>query len=279
MKIQFMKMNGAGNDFVMIDNRRGRIRLGSAGVRMLCHRRRGIGADGVILIETAPGLDFRMRYFNKDGGEAEMCGNGARCAALYAVALGLGEPSGANIHLRFIAAPGLFEADVDGDQVTIAMTDATRLQKMISLPVAQGEEMVHFIDSGVPHAVMVERDVDALSDREIVTRGRAVRGHSQFAPEGANANFVSSHGKSRILIRTYERGVEAETLACGTGAVASAVVLAHLGIAESPVTLLTRGGDELTVSFSMVASGAREVRLQGPSAFNFEGSTELSTEE
>jgi diaminopimelate epimerase len=245
----------------------------------LCDRRRGVGADGVILLEPSEDADFRMRYYNSDGGEAEMCGNGARCTALYAVTLGIGAEDDRGVHMRFMAGPGPLEARVEGDRVAISMTDASAFEKMISLPVAPGEEIVHFINTGVPHAVVVEKSVNALHDPDVVERGRAIRMHPRFAPDGANADFVSISKEGTVAIRTYERGVEAETLACGTGAVAAAVVLSHLESADSPVELLTRGGDRLRVSFVRVPGGAREVVLEGPAAFNFEGSVGAPIEE
>ncbi|MDH3217459.1 MAG: diaminopimelate epimerase, partial [Candidatus Krumholzibacteria bacterium] len=256
MVIQFEKMNGAGNDFIMIDNQQGTIRLVPEWIRKLCDRRRGIGADGLILIEPENGADFRMRYYNSDGGEAEMCGNGARCAALFAKKLGLGRQDDDRVSLRFAAQPGLFDAKVESNRVSIRMTDATLFEQSVSLPVAGGTEIVHVINTGVPHAVVVESDVDSMSDREIVERGRLIRSHTRFAPQGANANFVSLRNDCTVTIRTYERGVEGETLACGTGAVAGALVAAHLHALHSPVSLITRGGEELKVSFTLEPNGA-----------------------
>jgi diaminopimelate epimerase len=279
MRIHFAKMNGAGNDFIMIDNRKETVRVTDRWIQELCDRRRGVGADGVILLEPGEDVDFRMRYYNSDGGEADMCGNGARCTALYAVTLGIGVEKDRGVHLRFIAAPGPMEAQVEGDRVAISMTDASAFEKMISLQVAHGEEIVHFINTGVPHAVVVEKSVSALSDREVVERGRAIRMHPRFAPDGANADFVSISKEGTVAIRTYERGVEAETLACGTGAVAAAVVLSHVESAKSPVELLTHGDDRLTVSFVRAPEGAREVVLEGPAEFNFEGSVGAPIEE
>ncbi|MEE9269265.1 MAG: diaminopimelate epimerase [Candidatus Krumholzibacteria bacterium] len=276
MDISFVKMHGAGNDFVVMDNRGGAIRLDAARIRAMCDRRRGVGADGVILIEGAEEADFRMRYYNSDGGEAEMCGNGARCAAFHAVRLGLGEGRGETVHVRFVTGPGLIEGHVEGCQVAISMTDATSFKKGVCLPVAEGEEIVHFIDTGVPHAVVVEKDVWALDDRAVAGRGRAIRMHSAFEPDGANVDFVTTLDDGRVAVRTYERGVEAETEACGTGAVAAAVVLAKLGKARSPVTLVTRGGETLSVSLEEAAWGASGVVLTGPTAVSFQGTMRLS---
>ena len=277
MKMAFRKMNGAGNDFIMVDNRTVEISPGPEVIRRLCDRKRGIGADGVILIEDGNDVDFRMRYYNANGGEAEMCGNGARCAAIYAASLGLGRPDGDALHLRFVAAPGPMEARITGRRVALAMTDATDYQESICLQVAEDEEIVHFINTGVPHAVAIESDVGNLDDEAVSSRGRAIRAHSRFSPAGVNASFISLRADGGVDIRTYERGVEAETLACGTGAVAAAIVLHHLGRAESPVTLITHGGETLVVSFTGGPSGARNVILEGPAADNFDGSIDLAT--
>jgi diaminopimelate epimerase len=279
MVVRFKKMNGAGNDFVVIDNRERPIRPSEKTIRELCDRKRGIGADGVILIEAEPQADFRMRYFNSDGGEAEMCGNGARCAALFASDIGLGTRDGETVQLRFFARPGPMTAVVHGDRAAIAMTDATRLESLISLPCAGGPEVVHFINTGVPHAVSVEKDWESLSDEQVLKRGREIRFHQRFSPGGANANFVRVREGGLVAIRTYERGVEAETLACGTGAVAAAVVLFHLGLVESPVRVITRGDELLRVSFTSTVTGATDVVLEGPAAFNFDGAIDLSRKE
>ena len=282
MKIPFVKMNGAGNDFVMIDNREGALELRAAAIRAICERKRGIGADGVILIEPAagaPDADFRMRYYNADGGEAEMCGNGARCAARYASELGLGEGANGQRRLHFMTEPGLVGAEVAPTSVAIEMTEAHGLEKSVNLDVAQSTEIVHFINTGVPHAVAVVDNAADMSIEEVRQRGRAIRQHARFAPEGANANFVSLNDEGVVVIRTYERGVEDETLACGTGSVAAAVVMAQLGHATSPVTLRTQGQDLLQVSFNLTESGATDVVLAGPADQNFSGVVDIDTED
>jgi len=271
MRISFTKMNGAGNDFVMIRDADRSIRASREWIRRVCDRKRGIGADGVILVRPEDGADFRMVYFNRDGGEAEMCGNGARCASLFAASLGLGRRTGDEIALSFVARPGKMEARVRGGRAAVSMTDARGLERAVSIDVPRGKEIVHLVDSGVPHAIVVEDDWDALGDAQVEARGRAIRCHEKFGPAGVNADFVRVRADGRVAIRTYERGVESETLACGTGAVASAVVLAHLGLVGARADLLTRGGDVLTVSFTKTADGAKDVVLEGPAAVNFEG--------
>ncbi len=279
MTIDFTKMNGAGNDFVMIDNRSSVVDFPAVGIAAMCERKRGIGADGVIAIESVDEFDFRMRYYNADGGEAEMCGNGARCAAWFAVSLGIGTPSESGTRVTFRSQAGAMAATVRGGRVAVAMTDATSLKKRVSVPVADHDEIVHLIDTGVPHAVRLEPDWHGLTDEQVVTRGRRIRLHEMFAPAGVNANFVTVGDDGLVKIRTYERGVEAETLACGTGSVAAAIVLSHLGIVQSPVRLVTHGGDELNVSFAPTAGGAENVILEGPAAVNFTGTFNLLDKE
>lgn len=279
MVIRFRKMNGAGNDFVVVDNRDLSVKRTPATIRALCDRRRGVGADGVILIEAQPNADYRMRYFNSDGGEAEMCGNGARCAALFASDLGLGRREDDAIHLRFLAEPGPMTAVVRSGRVAISMTDATGFRRDLALGDALGRGAVHYVHTGVPHAVCVVKDWASLNGEEVLTIGRKIRFHPAFSPGGANANFVRVRVDGRVDIRTYERGVEAETLACGTGSVAAAVVLSHLGLVESPVGLVTRGEELLRVSFTRAAAGATDVVLEGPAAYNFDGVMELSEKE
>ena len=271
MRISFTKMNGAGNDFVMIHDANRSIPASGEWIRRVCDRRRGVGADGVIFIRPEDGVDFRMVYYNSDGGEAEMCGNGARCASVFAASLGFGRREGEDVTLSFVAQVGRMRARVRGSQAAISMTDARGLERTVSLDGPAGRETVHLVNSGVPHAVVVEENWDALGDAQVQKRGRAIRYHEKFAPAGVNADFVRVNSDGRVAIRTYERGVEAETLACGTGAVASAVVLAHLGLAASPVALVTRGGDVLRVSFQKTVDGARDVVLDGPAAVNFDG--------
>jgi diaminopimelate epimerase len=275
MRISFTKMNGAGNDFVMIRDADRSVHASGDWIRRLCDRKRGVGADGVILVRPEDGVDFRMVYFNSDGGEAEMCGNGARCAALFAASLGLGRRTGDEVALSFVAGPGKLEARVRGGRAAVSMTDARAFERAVPIDVPGGKEIVHLLNSGVPHAIVVEDDWDGLRDAQVEARGRAIRYHEKFAPAGVNADFVRVQADGRVAIRTYERGVEAETLACGTGAVASAVVLGHLGLVGGVVDLVTRGGDVLTVSFTKTADGAKDVVLAGPAAVNFEGWVDL----
>lgn len=275
MKIDFVKMNGASNDFVMIDNMRGVIRLSAEQIARVCDRRRGVGADGLIMIEPAEGFDFFMRYYNADGSPAEMCGNGARCSARFAAETGLGQRDGAATHLRFRTGSGPIDARIEGGRGSMAMMDAREMQLQVPVHVAPEGTDVHFMTVGTRHAVVTVRDAGALTAAEVAEWGRTLRHDPAFAPAGANINFASIADDGRVVLRTYEKGVEAETYACGTGSIASAVLFAHQGRISSPVRILQRSGDELVASFELSPTGAKHVRLEGPAAVNFSGTVDV----
>ena len=265
---RFTKMNGAGNDFILIDNRMGDVRLDRSQIAQLCDRHRGIGADGILLLEK-PGnrADFRMRYFNADGGEAEMCGNGARCFARFA-----NKVAAAKEKISFETQAGLISAELKGDSVTLGMTEPTDLRLHLELGIAGENKTVHFINSGVPHVVI---PVVNIEDVDVRHEGAAVRYHKIFSPSGTNVNFMEKRGAKKIAIRTYERGVEDETLACGAGIVASALIFGATEGCHGPITVLPRGGDELQVGFETVAGRFCNVTLTGPAQFVFEGTIEI----
>ena len=266
--VRFTKMNGAGNDFVMIDNRAGDVRLDSAQIARICDRHRGIGADGILLLEKARnGSDFRMRYFNSDGGEAEMCGNGARCFARFAnkVAVAPGK-------ISFETPAGVIGAELHHELVTLHLSEPTDLRLNVALRVGDASKTVHFINSGVPHVVVPVTQID---DVDVRRDGAAIRHHEMFSPKGANVNFIEKRGSKNIAIRTYERGVENETLACGTGVVASALIFAATETADGPIGVIVRSGSELTVGFKRAGENFRDVTLTGPAEFVFEGTIEL----
>src|SRR5215472_5583422 len=225
--LRFTKMNGAGNDFVLIDNRAGAFQLNATQIARLCDRHRGIGADGVLRLENASNhADFRMRYFNADGGEAEMCGNGARCFARFASKL-----AGARQNISFETQAGVISAELKRDLVTLLMTEPTDLRLNAKVPVVDETKTVHFINSGVPHVVI---PVPKIDDIDVRREGAAIRYHKMFSPKGANVNFVEKQAPNKIAIRTYERGVEDETLACGTGIVASALIFGATEDCDGP---------------------------------------------
>ena len=264
--VRFWKLEGAGNDFLGLDGRAGGFKLKRQQIADLCDRRRGVGADGVLVVEKPKrrGADFRMRYYNSDGGEAEMCGNGARCFALLARAV-----SGrkGNV-LRIQTQAGLVTLQIRGQEVQVSMTEPTKLRLGKKVVVAGRKVVVDFLNTGVPHAVLFVRSVRSI---DVAKQGRAIRYHSAFAPSGTNVNFVEIGRGNRIHVRTYERGVEGETLACGTGVVAASILSNLRRGLRSPILVTTRGGDHLRVGFSMVNGQAREVTLQGPARIVYTG--------
>jgi diaminopimelate epimerase len=264
--VRFWKLEGAGNDFLGLDGRAGGFKLKRQQIADLCDRRRGVGADGVLVVEKPKvrGADFRMRYYNSDGGEAEMCGNGARCFALLARAV-----SGrkGNV-LRIQTQAGLVTLQIRGQEVQVSMTEPTKLRLGKKVVVAGRKVVVDFLNSGVPHAVLFVRSVRSI---DVAKQGRAIRYHSAFAPSGTNVNFVEIGRGNRIHVRTYERGVEGETLACGTGVVAASILSNLRRGLRSPILVTTRGGDHLRVGFSIENGHARKVTLQGPARIVYTG--------
>jgi len=261
-------MNGAGNDFVMIDNRAGDLQLAAGQISKICDRHRGVGADGVLVLERPTnGATFRMRYYNADGGEAEMCGNGARCFARYASRV-----AGPVRSLSFETPAGVIGADLHGELVCLQMSEPKDLRLGIKIPLDDRTLDGHFVNSGVPHVVIPVEDLEGVDVRGV---GSAVRHHKLFAPKGANANFLKRRGPRQISIRTYERGVENETLACGTGVVASALVFAATEGVDGPIGVIVRGGNELKVGFDKTGEDFKNVTLTGPADFVFEGTIEL----
>ena len=262
--LNFTKMNGAGNDFVLIDNRDGRIHLDARDVAHLCDRHSGIGADGVLVVEPARDKsDFRMRYYNSDGGEAEMCGNGARCFARFVNRL-----AGPRDGVRIETLAGDITARFIGDRVEIGMSEPHSLRLKQTVEALETKFTVHSVNTGVPHAVIL---VDDLENTDVARIGEAVRHHPHFAPKGTNVNFIHALDARSLAVRTYERGVEAETLACGTGVVASALIFHELTAAPAPVSVRVRGGDSLEVRFDKSSGGYRDVKLSGPADFVFDG--------
>ncbi len=270
MTLHFTKMNGAGNDFVMLDNRSLSLALTKDQIEKLCERHRGIGADGLLCVEPATdGGDFKMRYYNADGGEAEMCGNGARCFGRFVNRLHDDKLQ----QVKFETLAGMISAEFEGDQVRINMSAPHNLKLAQNLPVAGTELNVHSINTGVPHAVVF---VDDLENVPVVEWGAGLRYHDAFKPKGTNANFAKVIAPGSIAIRTYERGVEGETLACGTGMVACALIHHEITGAPSPVSVLVKGGDTLKVGFEEPnKSEYTNVTLFGPADFVFSGSVSL----
>lgn len=271
-KIPFMKLSGAGNDFVIINNLNQVIDSADSEfmnfVTKICQRRMSVGADGVLLIEPTENVDFRMRYFNADGGEVETCGNGARCISKFAYLNGI-----VSEQMQFLTNAGIYEAEIVDDNVKVRMSDPTDIRINVPLRLEDGVHNVGFANSGVPHVVFF---VDDLETTDVFDLGQQTRYHNDFKPAGTNANFICIHSQELIEIRTYERGVENETLACGTGSIASAIVSATLGKVKSPVSVKTASGVVLKIHFDLENDEAKNVYLEGDARVIFAG--ELTSE-
>ncbi|MBL9139671.1 MAG: diaminopimelate epimerase [Verrucomicrobiales bacterium] len=270
MVIEFVKMTGAGNDFILADNRSGHLQLHPDQVARLCHRQFGIGADGLILlVPSASGrADWAWQFWNSDGSDAEMCGNGARCFARFIQRVtGWSQPS-----LTFESAAGVISATFDGDRVTVGLTPPRDFRLGATVATQAGPVEVSSVNTGVPHAVVFVPDADQAMVQE---RGRELRFHPHFGPRGTNVNFVQILGPGRIRVRTYERGVEGETLACGTGVSASALVSSLIHGFPSPIEVRVQGGDLLRVEFEVHEGRPSHVRLNGPATFVFDGRMEV----
>jgi len=258
--ISFTKMSGSGNDFILIDNRRASVPAGKAPelAKTLCRRKVSVGADGLILIERDGEVDFSWRFFNADGSVAEMCGNGARCAARFAHLLGI---CGSRLAFRTLA--GIIHAEVFDRRVKIQLTAPRDLCLEQPLDLDGRRVTIHAVNTGVPHAVLLLDGMRELERHDVVGQGRKIRFHSHFAPAGTNVNFITVVGPRSLAVRTYERGVEDETLACGTGATASALVAAAKGLVEPPVRVSTRGEEILTIHFHVGSPLPEKVYLEG----------------
>jgi diaminopimelate epimerase len=270
MLLDFVKMNGAGNDFVLFDNRSRATELSVEQIVKICDRHRGVGADGVIgLIPCDSGkADWAWQFWNSDGSLAEMCGNGARCFARYIQRMA-GHPNATT----FETVAGVISAEFHGELVSVNLTSPVNERLNIKVPLqSAGETVVHSINTGVPHAVIYLPDADKAM---LSTMGPEVRRHAEFGPRGTNVNFVQVLGSNSIRVRTFERGVEGETLACGTGVTAAALISARVHGFTSPVKVRVQGGDDLEVSFKGAGNGFSDVRLCGPADFCFYGRIEV----
>ncbi len=269
MFLGFTKMNGAGNDFVLIDNRKNKIQLTAEQIVLLCDRHRGVGADGVILLTRCQSrkADWAWQFYNSDGSTGEMCGNGARCFARF-----VQQETRTRGDFTFETEAGIITAQFDGERVTVDLTTPTNMRLNERLQLSVGPQNLHFINTGVPHVVLFVLDADKAMVQQL---GPEIRRHPHFAPKGTNVNFVQVLGPNRIRVRTFERGVEGETLACGTGVTASALISSRVYNFTSPVTVQVQGGDLLQVGFAQNNGEFSNVRLTGPADFVFEGEIEL----
>jgi len=269
----FYKISAAGNDFVMIDNRKKVITKNIPQLaKKLCHRKFSVGADGLILLEGSKKSDFRMRYYNSDGTDAAMCGNGGRSIARFAHMLGA-----AGKNMSFETEAGIVKAEILGKLVRLFLYEPKNVRLDFSLKVEKKEFDASFINTGVPHTVIF---VNNIEKADVLSLGRMIRYHRNFAPEGTNVDFVQKKDERTIIVRTYERGVEDETLACGTGVTASAIISGLKGLVKPPVSCITRGGDTLTVAYAINDAGdflspVSNVYLEGPAEVSFTGEVEI----
>jgi diaminopimelate epimerase len=263
--LPFFKMSGAGNDFIIIDNRAGIVTIDDLPkfAAQVCRRKMSVGADGLFLLEKSDKADFKWQFFNADGSVPGMCGNGARCAARFAFLTGM-----TGRELSFETLAGIIHASVEGERVKIKMTAPHDMRLNRTLALASGSIGYSFINTGVPHVVIEVPDVACV---EVVAVGRQIRHHPDFAPAGSNVNFVAPLPQGIFAIRTYERGVEDETLACGTGNVAAALVLSARHGSPSPITLRTHSGSLLKVHFAPAHGQEQTVYLEGDARVIYAG--------
>ncbi len=266
MAISFYKMHGAANDFILVDDRKGIFPVDDNDwIAHICARNTGIGSEGVLLIQESEHADFRMRFFNPDGNEVDMCGNGARCIARLAGELGVVQGK-----MAFETPAGIVRAEIkEKDIVLLHMTPPGNWRMDQTLNLDGNTLQYHFVNTGVPHVVVPLEE--SLGEVDVVGWGREIRNNDAFAPDGTNVNFMQVTGPHSIYVRTYERGVEAETPACGTGIVACGLVAGRLGLSSVPVKAVSAGGHELEVGFELVDGEADQVTLTGPAEHVFHG--------
>ena len=260
MKLDFFKYQGAGNDFIIFDNRKGQHdALTGPVIRFLCDRRFGIGADGLMLLNSRSDYDFEMKYYNADGNESSMCGNGGRCLVKFAYETGIIRTT-----YRFIAVDGEHEAEID-EQGRVRL----KMQDVITINEFKGDQV---LDTGSPHYVKTVKNIEEI---DVFEKGRELRNNDHFSPGGINVNFVETTSDHEIKVRTYERGVEDETLSCGTGVTACAIVNYHNEFGFNEVRVQTRGG-WLSVEFDRNHDGSfTNIWLRGPAEKVFTGTVEV----
>jgi diaminopimelate epimerase len=262
MNIPFSKYQGTQNDFVIIDNRAGNIKLSETQIEFICDRRKGIGADGLMLLGTAAGYDFSMTYYNANGKEGSMCGNGGRCLTQYAFDQGIKKDT-----YTFIAIDGPHESKIDDEGwVHLKMIDVKAVEKNI-----EGDVTFYVLNTGSPHYIEF---VDSVNSVDIVGLGQMIRYNERFKAEGINVNFVQQE-EGQLFVRTYERGVENETFSCGTGVTASALIAGIEKLGEQRINIETLGG-KLAVSFNNRGDNVFDnIYLMGPGTFVFSGMLDL----
>jgi len=263
--IEFYKASGSGNDFIIIDNRDEIINEKNLRdfVANVCRRKISVGADGLILVEHSDLVDFKWRFFNSDGNPAEMCGNGARCVARFAY---LNRIAGSK--MSFETEAGIVSAEISNDMVKIKMPDPVDLRIDYSLELKDSPLIISSVNTGVPHVVII---IDSIEDVDVINLGKEIRFHERFAPVGTNVNFICPQQDGVIAIRTYERGVEDETLACGTGAIAGAIVTSFKFGTESPVRVITKSGESLYIYYNENNGKFYDVYLEGDARIIYRG--------
>lgn len=259
MQLDFYKYQGTGNDFIVADNRNNQLQLSQEQIAQLCHRRFGIGADGFMLLNQQAGYDFEMKYYNSDGAEGSMCGNGGRCLTQFAQDMGILQN-----HFSFIASDGPHEAIIEkSGWVKLKMKDVDWVEE---------QNGAFILNTGSPHFIL---PVVHLNELDVFTEGQKIRYNAQFKQEGINVNFVEQQPSGKLMVRTYERGVEDETYSCGTGVTAAALTSKHTVLGNNTVSIITKGG-ELSVEFEKTATDQfQHVWLCGPATFVFKGTIAL----
>ena len=263
----FAKYAGCGNDFILFDNRQGTFPLSSSLIRRLCQRQIGVGADGLLLLENSAKADFRVRIFNSDGSEAEMCGNGIRCLVKWLINMGVSSP------LRIeVMQDVLIAQQTDDHAICVEIGSPHNIQWDIPLRFENRFLRIHYLNTGVPHAVLFTDDIEKIN---LLKLGAYIRHYSLWTPNGTNVNIAQVIKNQKLKIRSYERGIEGETLACGTGAMAAALAAAHQYHFSSPVIIETRSGEELQIHFSFENHKFSRVALIGPAKCIFLGEIDL----
>lgn len=275
MRLEFFKTQASGNDFILIDNRQNKFRnladRWSEIARKLCPRKISVGADGILVLEESGLANVKMRIFNSDGSEAAMCGNGARCVSYF-----LAKEKGLN-KLKFETKAGVIEAQINQEQIKMKMTSPYDLRLDFEIPLDKQTYVANYINTGVPHVVLFVEEIDKVNVSEL---GKEIRFHPKFQPQGTNVNFVQLVSKNMIKVRTYERGVEEETLACGTGVIAAAIITASKMLKDKKehfaINCQTKSGETLKVCFDLTSSKASDVFLEGEAKIVYRGEVDLA---
>ncbi|MDP2209388.1 MAG: diaminopimelate epimerase [Bacteroidota bacterium] len=276
--IEFTKIEGTGNDFVLIDNRDSRYNFSYSDFsKIVCDRHRGVGADGLLVIENSERSDFKMRYLNADGSEGGMCGNGGRCIAKYLLVASGKQTT------QFEALDYIYSAEIVDNKIRLLMNNPTDFRMGLKIQFENNNLKMDYVNTGAPHSALFIEDMPQAFNNfekiEVNKIGRYIRYHELFSPAGTNVNFINKIGRGEVQIRTYERGVENETLSCGTGSIASAILAAMRYNWDSPIKVLTRSKDTLVINFINTDNKITNVSIEGPANQVFTGTLNYSIEE